>query len=107
MKKAVAKQARAKEAATPAERALPGFALAYPRSAELDALLAKFEAGDYAAVRAGASRLARTSEQEDVRKAALDLRARLGPHPVSTYLFLLALALLAVLAAHYLGALRP
>jgi hypothetical protein len=81
----------------------PAFAAGYPASPELDALLATFRAGNHEAVRVGASKLALASADDAVRRAALELRGRLDPHPVSGYLLLLAVALLGVLAVHYLG----
>jgi hypothetical protein len=82
----------------------PPFAAGYPRHAELDNLLAAFEAGDYATVREGAPRLAASTKNEEVRRAAIDLRKRIDPDLVSGALLLVALALALFLGAHYLRA---
>jgi hypothetical protein len=82
----------------------PPFARAYPRHAELDRLLAAFDAGDYATVREGASRLATSTKDAEVRRAALDLRRRIDPDLVSGALLLVALALAIFLGVHFLRA---
>jgi len=80
---------------------LPVFARGYPREPALDALVAAFEAGNYARVLEGAQRLAESAERDDVRRAAKDLRRRIDPDPLMIYLLLAALALLVVLAVHF------
>lgn len=80
----------------------PPFARTYPSNTELDRLLAAFEAGDYASVREGAPRLASETRDEDVRRAALDLRGRIEPDLVSGALLLVALALAIFLGVHFL-----
>jgi len=102
----VAQRKQAKRAEAQAARARPAFAAQYPPSPELDQLLAAFRAGNHAAVRAGASRLEREGENDAVRQAALDLRRRVEPHPLSVYLLLLSIALLLILVMHYLGSAR-
>jgi hypothetical protein len=82
-------------------RDVPGFAEAYPRHPELDRLLDAFERGDYAAVRAGAPRLAESAKDEDVRRAARELRLRIDPDPLAAWLLLVAAALLVFLAGWY------
>lgn len=79
----------------------PVFARAYPADPELDRLVEAFERGDHAAVRAGAERLAKASEAEEVRRAAADLRRRVDPDPLAVKLLLAAIALLVLLSAWY------
>lgn len=79
-----------------------GFAASYPASTELDELLRAFWAGRYAEVRPAAERLSQDAERAAVRRAAADLRARLEPGRLSTYLFLLPVGLLLWLVGHYL-----
>jgi hypothetical protein len=81
--------------------AIPSFARSYPRHPQLDALVDAFEAGNYARVREEAARLADSSEPDEVRRAARDLRRRVDPDPVMIYLLLAAVALLGVLAIYY------
>ncbi len=76
----------------------PAFARDFPRDAELDALVAKFADGDYLAVRDGAPRLAaKDGVSDDVKKAALLLRARVEPDRTARTFFGLAAALLVFL----------
>jgi hypothetical protein len=82
----------------------PPFARDYPSNVELDRLLAAFEAGDYASVREGAPKLAASTKDEQVRRAALDLRGRIDPDLVSGALLLVALALAIFLGLHFLRA---
>ena len=77
----------------------PRFAKSFPRDPELDALVAAFARGDYAAVREGAPRLASRTSDEEVKRAATLLRERIEPEPASKVLFLIAAALLVVLTA--------
>lgn len=79
----------------------PRFARAFPKDAELDALLAAFEAGDYARVRVEAPALALKTEDEDVRRAARELRKRIDPDPLSLALMGIAALLLLVLSGYY------
>jgi hypothetical protein len=90
---------RAKKAApkAPASWGFPGFAKDFPKHPELDALVAAFARGDYAAVREGAPRLAASTDDERVKQAATTLRQRIEPDPTSKMLFLFAAALLAFL----------
>jgi hypothetical protein len=81
----------------------PRFARGFPRNAELDALVTAFAAGDYAAVREGAPRLAERTDDEDVRRAARLLRARTEPDPAAKILFLVAAALLVFLSAWWVA----
>jgi hypothetical protein len=90
----------APEGIEPDERR-PGFARTWPHDAVLDALVAAFEAGDYARVRREAPALAERTEHDAVRRAARELRRRLDPDPVAVYMLMVAGALLAFLAGWY------
>ena len=81
----------------------PPFARAWPRDEELEALLAAFSRGNHALVRDRAPELAKRTGDPRVRDAALDLRRRIDPDPLSALLLLVAIGLLVVLASHYLG----
>jgi hypothetical protein len=65
------------------------------------ALVAAFEAGDYARVRREAPTLARQTESDDVRRAARELAARIEPDPVARSMVAGAALLLAFLAGWY------
>lgn len=84
------------------DRLRQGFAAGYPPSKKLDQLLEAFRAGDYRRVRKDAARLARKAKSPEVRRAAADLGERLAAGRLEIYLFLLPVALLILLAAHYL-----
>ncbi len=76
----------------------PEFARDFPRDEALDALVARFADGDYLAVREGAPRLAaKEGVPDDVKKAALLLRARVEPDRTARTFFGLAAALLVFL----------
>jgi hypothetical protein len=77
----------------------PAFAADFPPDAELSRLVAAFAAGDYAAVRSGAPALAAATTNEDVKRAAVLLRARIEPDPSSRLFFGLTAALLVFLFA--------
>jgi len=85
----------------PEDEGVPAFARAFPREPALDALVAAFEAGDYARVRREAPALARRTEDDAVRAAARELRRRLDPDPLAVYLLVAAAALLTFLAGWY------
>jgi hypothetical protein len=76
----------------------PGFARDFPRDPELDALVAAFAEGDYGAVRERAPKLAATTTDENVKRAAEVLRARIEPDQTSRIFFGLAAALLVFLS---------
>jgi hypothetical protein len=79
-----------------------GFAEAFPREPELDALVAAFERGDFRTVHRQAPRLvADASKPADVKAAAEELLARTGPDPTSAVFFGLTAVLLAVLSAYW------
>jgi hypothetical protein len=76
----------------------PAFALGFPRQPELDALVAAFASGDYGTVRTRAPELAANPDVSDeVKRAALLLRARVEPDKTSRMFFALAAALLVFL----------
>lgn len=97
--------AEARPVAPPAspesDEGVPAFARGWPRDATLDALVAAFEAGDYARVRREAPLLAKSTEDDAVRRAARELRRRLDPDPVAVYMLAAAGALLVFLAGWY------
>lgn len=85
----------------PPRRQTPAFAHDFPSDPALDALVAAFEAGDYARVRKEAPALARSTDRDDVRAAARELRRRLDPDPLAAYLLGIAAVLLVFLAGWY------
>ena len=72
----------------------PVFLLDFPEDPELEGLIAAFEAGNYAEVRRLSSGVAERAKDPDVRAAALELRRRIDPDPLSTYIVLISVALL-------------
>lgn len=92
----------------PKEPSKPDPAKGTPADPELARLVAAFERGDYATVRADAPRLAKTTSSEEVRRAALDLRRRIDPDPLAAALIVAAVCLLVFLSywywSHPLGA---
>lgn len=92
----------ADEPARPAYRDdVPAFALSFPKDPALDALVAAFEAGDYARVRAEAPALAKSTDRPEVRTAARELQKRLDPDPIAVYLLGAATLLLVFLAGWF------
>src|SRR5258708_28661660 len=83
--------------------ARPTFAEAFPRTAELDALVDAFAEGDYARVRRDAPGLAAKSEDEAVKAAALELVARTKADPLAVWLLVLTGALLVFLSAWWIA----
>jgi hypothetical protein len=77
----------------------PRFLLEFPEDPELEALIAAFEAGNFARVRREAPELAKRSADEAVRQAALELRRRTDPDPLLIALLLLCLGLFGFLVA--------
>jgi hypothetical protein len=98
---AAPKRKKKKKRVGAAREGLPPFTRDYPRDAALDALLAAFEAGNYAVVRRDAPALAESTEKDDVRWAARDLLRRIQPDPIILYLLAIAAGLLVVLAVWY------
>ena len=74
-------------------RERPRFLLKFPDDPELQRLARAFEAGNYQAVREGASKLAESTEDPIVRAAARELRRRIDPDPLLKYLLWVAIAL--------------
>ena len=79
----------------------PAFAVAYPRDDELDRLVEAFERGNFKLVRGEAEALADRTKDDGVREAALDLRRRLNPDPIATYLLLIGVTLVLFLYGYY------
>ena len=71
----------------------PAFLLQFPADAELELLIAAFEAGNFAHVRSEAPRLAARTTDSAVRRAALELRSRTDPDPLLVVLLVLCIAL--------------
>ena len=82
---------------TPGSR--PTFARDFPEDDALDALVAAFAEGNYARVRAEAPKLAASTTDDDVRRAARVLRARVEADPLAKLLLGLTLLILVVLSA--------
>lgn len=74
-------------------RERPRFLLQFPDDPELQRLVRAFEAGNYQAVRVGAPKLARATEDPIVRAAARELSLRIEPDPLVKYLLGVAVAL--------------
>ena len=72
----------------------PAFLLDFPEDPALEPLITAFEAGNYAYVRANAERVAREVENPEVRAAALELRRRIDPDPLASYLLFASVLLL-------------
>jgi hypothetical protein len=81
----------------------PLFARDFPRTPALDAIVDAFARGDYASVRVEGARLAQTTDDENVRRAALELIARTNPDPLALWLLVLAGALLVVLSVYWIA----
>ncbi len=79
----------------------PAFARHFPEDPALDALLARFDEGNYAAVREGAAKLAQESDDDEVKRAAKELLSRIEPDPLAKVLVLGAALLLAILSGWY------
>lgn len=79
------------------------FARAWPEDPELRPLVEAFSRGNYAYVRQNAAGVAERASDPKVKAAARDLRRRIDPDPVAGVLLLVAIGLLVMLAAHYLG----
>lgn len=77
----------------------PAFLLTFPEDPELETLIAAFEQGDFAKVRARAPELARRTADSEVRRAALELRRRIDPDPLLIVLLIFALSLFSFLVA--------
>jgi hypothetical protein len=75
----------------------PRFLLDFPDDPELERLIRAFEAGNFALIRREAESLARSTSNPEVRDAALELRRRIDPDPLTKYLLAVSLALLVIL----------
>ena len=75
--------------------ARPAFLLHYPYDPERELLIEACEAGNFALIRRDAPALARRTNDEAVRRAALELRRRIDPDPLLLVLLALSIALLA------------
>lgn len=80
-------------------RQRPAFILRFPAHPELDRLVAAFEAGNFAQVRAQAPKLAQDAEDPAVRQAALELARRIEPDRNVVILLLLAVAMFLFVAS--------
>ncbi len=76
----------------------PAFAKDFPANDELTRLVDAFARGDYATVRADAPKLAASTDDVAVKRAANTLRRRIEPDPTSKVLLALAALLLAFLS---------
>jgi hypothetical protein len=85
------------------DRPVPAFARDFPDDPALAKLVEAFTRGDYRHVREEAPKLAKTSEDEKVRAAAKELRARIEPDPLAKILLVLTLALLAALSLWWMA----
>ena len=88
-------------ATPPDPRPPPAFARGFPHDDALDALVAAFERGDYARVRAEAPRLSASSASEDVRAAARILVDRTRADPLAIALVAVTAVLLVVLTTYW------
>ena len=74
--------------------------LNFPEDPALERLIQAFERGNYDVVRRDAPLLAKRTEDEEVRDAALELRRRIDPDPLLKYLLAISVALLAFLTIY-------
>lgn len=81
----------------------PAFAIDFPRVPELDALVAAFVEGDFKRVREDAPRLVESASDEDVKRAARLLRARIEPDRVAVGLVVLSALLLVFLSSWWIA----
>ncbi len=77
----------------------PAFLLEFPEDPQLELLIAAFEAGNFAQVRAEAPRLAASTQSAAVRRAALELRSRTAPDPLLVGMLGLCILLFVFLVA--------
>jgi len=89
------------------EPSRPPFAVDFPRSPELDALLDAFVQGDYRRVRSEGRRLERSAADENTKKAAGILIERTNPDPLAIALLALAALLLLVLGGWWITQGKP
>ena len=84
-------------------RERPRFLASFPEHPELAKLSQAFEAGNYAYVRQHAPEVAERADDDEVRRAALELAERIKPDPLIKYLLLLSVGLLVYLVMHAYG----
>ncbi len=96
-------EAKKDDEESPPEDERPLFARTYPRTPEVDALLAAFERGNYARVREEGPALVSRSDDPEVKRAAEDLLRRIQPDPVSRALLAVAALLLVFFVYWYFG----
>jgi hypothetical protein len=89
------------------EPSRPPFAVDFPRSPELDALLDAFVQGDYRRVRSEGRRLERSAGDENTKRAAGILIERTNPDPLAIALLALAALLLLVLGGWWITRGKP
>lgn len=77
----------------------PEFVKAFPDDPELHTLVLAFEQGRYDVVRERAPRLAESTDDPEVARAARELRARLDADPLAVKLLLGVLMLLVLLTS--------
>jgi hypothetical protein len=80
----------------------PAFTAGWPRDEALEQLVEAFVRGDHRVIREEAPRLAQRTEDDEVRRCALELRSRIDPDPMGKVLILIAGLLLGFLAYWYL-----
>jgi hypothetical protein len=80
----------------------PAFTAGWPRDEALEQLVEAFVRGDHRRVREEAPGLAARTEDDEVRRCALELRTRIEPDPMGKTLIVIAGLLLAFLAYWYL-----
>jgi hypothetical protein len=78
----------------------PRFLLKFPEDPELEELMAAFEAGNFAAVRAEAPRLIERTERPEVKRAAEELLRRIEPDPLVKFLLGVAVFLFVAVVAY-------
>jgi hypothetical protein len=79
----------------------PLFARAYPRSKDIDDLLAFFRSGNYKKVRELAPKMMARAGDEREKNAIADVRRRIEADPMALYLLGLTLALLVFLTIFF------
>jgi hypothetical protein len=84
------------------EERRPAFAKGFPRIPELDELVRAFAEGDYARVRGEATKLADSTKDDEVRRAARELASRVRADPLAAWLLVITLALLVFLTAWWI-----
>jgi hypothetical protein len=78
----------------------PRFLLKFPEDPDLEALMAAFEAGNFAAVRDDAPRLIERTERPEVKRAAEELLRRIEPDPLVKFLLGVAVFLFVAVVAY-------